>query len=63
MPALKTILILFGLGLAASAMSGCGKKGSLEPPGAETSVSGEKKEARKEASKEHKPHILDGLLR
>jgi predicted small lipoprotein YifL len=63
MSALKTMMVLLGLCLTAAAVSGCGKKGSLEPPAAETSVSGETKEARKDASKDHKPHILDGLLR
>lgn len=59
MPVLKTFLLVIGLALTAAAVSGCGKKGSLEAPSAETSVSGETKEAKKE----HKPHVLDGLLR
>jgi predicted small lipoprotein YifL len=58
----KTIAILV---LASLALAGCGVRGSLEAPGAETTADAGSGQGKPEgtAPKPHKGFILDGLLR
>ena len=55
------LFIIFGF-IASLGLSGCGVRGPLEPPAANSTEKGATKSpAQKKA--EHKPFILDGLLR
>jgi predicted small lipoprotein YifL len=68
----RTFALLLTIGMAASALSGCGVRGSLEAPqaaGAEpektVAAPAESGQGKKEgeAAKPHQGFILDGLLR
>lgn len=67
--ATRTFRVLAVITALALSVAGCGKKGALEPPSAQTTVTEAGGESGKVASgaakpkEEHKPHILDGLLR
>ncbi len=48
------------IALAAAMLAGCGVNGPLEPPGGAAAAEAK---AAKTAPAEHKPFVLDGLLR
>jgi predicted small lipoprotein YifL len=55
-------LMLVGVLVAALGLSACGRKGSLEAPGAAATVGDQPAKAENQRNKPDRPFFLDGLL-
>lgn len=58
-PVVRTTLLLAAIGLA---ISGCGRKGDLDPPSAHATKTGDATKPTKQPGKQDKPFFLDPLL-
>ncbi len=59
----RSLKLIAILAFASLAVAACGKRGALEAPAANGEMKADGADAGKAKTKEHRPFILDGLLR